>query len=179
MRTGLVEPVNPSPNPFAEVSMSHSLRAAAAGLLLAALALPLAAQDSTMMKHDMAKEEMKEMPGHGMMMPHGMFAGMHDHTVKGAVELGEKDGKAVLRLGSDFSLDGAPDPYVVLTSSGMGSGAGTLNLGRLRHKQGAAEYAIPAGTDLKRYTQAIIWCKKYNVTLGQADLAAGDLMMHN
>jgi len=159
-------------------------------LLLALLAAPLAAQESKMMKDSAMKSGMmkdsmmKDSMSHGMMMdqmmmaPHGMFTGAHDHAVSGGYTIAEQNGRRMLVLGDDFSLDGAPDPYVVLSGSEMGSGAGTLNLGRLTRVKGASSYEIPAGTDLATYSSVLIWCKKYDVTLGRADLAAGGAMMH-
>ena len=161
----------------------RSLSALAWTLLLAA---PLAAQgnmahDSMMKSDSMGKDKMDHgmMMDHAMMEPHGMFAGAHDHTVSGAFSIVTKDGKQVLMLGDDFTLDGAPDPYIVLSGNEMGSGAGTLNLGRLKTKRGPVAFSLPAGTDLSKYTRVLVWCKKYNVTLGQAELAAADKMMHN
>lgn len=134
------------------------------------------------MKGDMMK---KDTMGHDMMMdkgmmdPHGMFAGAHDHKVSGGYAIKDQNGTKVLVLGKDFSLDGAPDPYVVLSASEMGSGAGTLNLGRLKTTEGSSSFTIPAGTDLAKFSSVLIWCKKYDVTLGRADLAAAGAMMHN
>lgn len=162
--------------------MSLSLRAGfTAGLLLAAAALPLAAQDSTMMKKDgMGHDKMAPaMMDQGMMAPHGMFAGAHDHRVSGGYSISEKDGRQSLQLAADFVLDGAPDPYIVLSADEIGSGAKTLNLGALKRKQGASTFLIPAGTDLAQYSRVLVWCKKYNVTLGTAELAASGVMMHN
>lgn len=159
--------------------MSLSLKAGlAAGSLLAALVtLPATAQDTAMAKKDAMDHSM--MMEHSMMAPHGMFAGANKHTVGGGYSIEEKDGKHVLMLAADFSLDGAPDPYIVLSGNDMGSGAGTLNLGRLKTTKGPATFPLPAGTDLTKYSHVVVWCKKYNVTLGQAELAAGDKMMHN
>jgi hypothetical protein len=140
----------------------------------------LQAQDSTMMM----KQDSATMVHHEMMMTpmggqHGRFAGAHDHQVSGSFSVTEQDGRQVLTLGKDFSLDGAPDPYIVLSANEMGSGAGTLNLGPLKSKRGSASFALPAGTDLAKYSRVLVWCRKYNVTLGEADLAATDKMMHN
>jgi hypothetical protein len=85
----------------------------------------------------------------------------------------------MLMLADDFTLDGAPDPYVVLSADEMGSGSKTLNLGALERKKGASSFAIPAGTDLAQYSHVLIWCKKYNVTLGAAELALAGAMMHH
>jgi hypothetical protein len=159
--------------------MSLSLRAglAAASVLLLLATAPAVGQDSAMAKKDTMDHGM--LMDQAMMVPHGMFAGAHDHKVGGGFSVVEKDGKQVLMLGEDFSLDGAPDPYIVLSADEMGSGAGTLNLGRLKTKKGPVAFPLPAGTDLARYSRVLVWCKKYNVTLGQAELAAADKMMHN
>ncbi len=161
-----------------------------AGMLLAVAPLSLAGQDSTTMKKDSMDHGAMapSMGGHhdmgklrdGMMMPpHGMFAGDHDHKVSGGYSIVEKGGKQSLVLADDFLLDGAPDPYVVLSADDMGSGGRTLNLGALTRKKGSSTFAIPAGTDLAQYTHVLVWCKKYNVTLGSAALAAGGAMMQN
>ena len=115
---------------------------------------------------------------HETMMPHGKFTGAHDHTTTGGYEIVMKDGQQVLVLGDDFVLDNAPDPYVVLSPNAMGAGTGALNLGRLRKLKGSSEFRIPAGTDLSQFTKVLIWCKRYDVTLGAADLGApaGEMM---
>jgi Electron transfer DM13 len=176
--------------------------------VLTALTLPLAsasAQDTTMMMkkdsmpmkgmdHMMHKDSMSmkgmeqgmmkdsSMKGMGMGMDHGMmhpmFTGRHDHKVSGSYSILDRDGGRSLALGSDFSLDGAPDPYVVLSADEMGTGSGTLVLGRLKKKSGASVFPIPAGTDLGKYSHVLIWCKKFNVTLGEAQLASSSMMMH-
>lgn len=165
-----------------------------AGLSIFLVARGAAAQDSTMkhatMKHDTAMPA-DSMMGHDKMMhdkmgndammmaPHGMFAGAHDHKVSGGYAIATAEGHQTLQLSGDFALDGAPDPYVVLSADDMGSGTHTLNLGRLKQQRGKSTFAIPAGADLTQYHHVLIWCKKYNVTLGQAELAAGGAMMHN
>ena len=95
-------------------------------------------QDSMAMKHDammdknMKQDAMGAMGHDKMMAPHGMFAGVDNHTAGGAWSVETVDGKSFLVLGADFSIDKVPDPYLVLTSSGHGMGAGTLNLGKLK-----------------------------------------------
>lgn len=121
---------------------------------------------------------------HGMMMkeemaPHAMFTGANKHTVSGGFHIATEGGKQSLVLDSTFVLDGAPDPYIVLSADEMGTGKGTLNLGRLQQKKGSSTFTIPAGTDLAQFHNVLVYCKKYNVTLGSAELAAGGKMMHN
>jgi hypothetical protein len=175
------------------------LSLAALSMLLVSPSAALLAQDSAMMKKDsmmdtsamghrmtMRKDSMgedmsvnKAMMSKDMMGPHASFAGRHDHKVSGGYSIVERGGKRVLMLGEDFFLDGAPDPYVVLSADEMGSGASTLNLGRLKRQKGASAFPLPAGADLTRYSHVLIWCRKFNVTLAQAELAPSDKMMHN
>jgi len=117
----------------------------------------------------------------GMMAPNTMFAGGNGHTVTGGYDLVMKDGKQWLTLREDFSLDKAPDPYVVLSGDAMGRSPGALNLGPLHKLKGSSTFAIPAGVDLTQFSKVVIWCKKFDVTLGAAEFAApkGDMMMHH
>ena len=142
--------------------------------------------DSAMMSHDSmmmpgamshAGMDAEMMSHEDMMAPHGSFSGAHGHQVSGGYHI--VNGGKALQLSDDFVLDQAPDPYVVLSGSEKGSGAKTLNLGLLTSRKGASVFAIPAGTDLTRYHHVLIWCKRYDVTLGRADLAAGGAMMHH
>ena len=154
-----------------------------AGLvLLAAITAPLLAQDTAAMKAGAMSDGKME---HGMMMkddgmaPHAMFSGANKHTVSGGYHIVSDGDERSLVLDGDFALDGAPDPYIVLSADDMGSGKGTLNLGRLRQKKGGSSFAIPAGTDLAAFHTVLVWCRKYNVTLGKAELASRGQMMHN
>jgi hypothetical protein len=153
------------------------------------LAAPLRGQtgDTGTMKHDamktgemshdaMAKDD--KMMGHDMMGPHGMFSGGNGHQTTGSYMIAAADGKQWVKLGADFSLDNAPDAYVVLSPTDKGGDRKALNLGKLKSFKGAQAYEIPAGTDLAGFGKVIIYCRKYNVTLGIADLAAPGEMMH-
>jgi hypothetical protein len=160
--------------------------------LLPAATTSLLAQDTTGMKAGtMADGKMdhgkmdKGMTGNGMMMkaermaPHGMFEGANRHTVSGGYRVVTEGKKRSLVLDADFRLDEAPDAYIVLSRDGMGSGEGTLTLGRLRRKQGTSSFDIPADADLSTFRAVVVWSKKYDLTLGQAELAAAGPMMHN
>jgi len=114
------------------------------------------------------------------MAPHGMFAGANRHTVSGGYHIVTEGKQRSLVLDTDFNLDGAPDPYIVLSTGEMGSGKGTLNLGRLRQQRGSSTFPIPADADLSTFHTVVVWCKKFDVTLARAELAAGgQMMMHN
>jgi hypothetical protein len=45
-----------------------------------------------------------------------------------------------------------------------------VNLGRLKGNQGNQNYRIPADVDLSRYTSVSIWCDRFNVSFGAAEL---------
>ncbi len=109
------------------------------------------------------------------MEPHGTFVGANKHTVSGSYHLATAGQQKVVELGDDFALDGAPDPYVVLSPTDKGDAQGAINLGRLKKPKGAQSYAVPAGTNLGGFTHVLIYCKKYNATLGQSELAGGSM----
>jgi pentapeptide MXKDX repeat protein len=170
--------------------MFQSVRAGLrASLLLALVAAgSAAAQDSTMKHEAMPQERMAKdsmmmgqdgMAHDKMMSPHGIFGGAHGHKVSGSYTVTTVNGHEAVQLGEDFSLDGAPDPYVVLSEDEAGSGAHVLNLGALKRRKGSSTFAIPAGTDLAAFHHVLIWCKKFNVTLGLAALAMAGAKMHN
>ncbi|MFJ2740782.1 DM13 domain-containing protein [Streptomyces sp. NPDC087440] len=100
----------------------------------------------------------------------------HEHATSGtarAVRLA--DGKqSVLRLENLATSEG-PDVRVYLSPRDAGSvpkglGKGALELGKLKGNRGNQNYAVPAGTDLSAYRSAVIWCARFSVSFGAADL---------
>jgi hypothetical protein len=57
-------------------------------------------------------------------------------------------------------------------------GPSGLSLGKLKRFSGEQTLAIPAGTDLAEYSHVVLWCRKYDATMGAAPLASGEGMMH-
>ncbi len=98
----------------------------------------------------------------------GMFSGASNHKTSGSVTVTKQDGQYVVELGGDFSLDGAPDPYVALGKQKKPLKGGLIAV--LKSDKGAQRYAIDASAALDGATQVIIWCKKYSVPLGVADI---------
>ncbi|MEP6689314.1 MAG: DM13 domain-containing protein [Gemmatimonadales bacterium] len=183
--------------------MSRSSRAVLLGCTALGLGLlltrPAAAQsseqmakDTGMMAHDstgrdaMAKDGMHNdgmakdgMSHEGMAMaPHGMIGGAEGHKAGGAFEITTANGKSQVKLGDDFTVEKGPDVYVLLSRSEKGGPNGTVNLGKLQKFGGAQAYAVPAGTDLSEFSHLVLWCKKYNVTMGTASLASSGEAMH-
>lgn len=130
------------------------------------------AKDSAMAHDGMAQDGLAM-----AMAPHGAFSGIDGHKAQGAFDITTANGKSQLHLGKDFSVDKGPDVYVVLGRGEKGGPTG-LSLGKLKKFSGEQTLAIPAGTDLSGYTHVVLWCKKYDATMGAAPLASADAMMH-
>ena len=102
----------------------------------------------------------------------GKFIGVNDgiHNAEGVAKvLALDDGTSVLRL-ENFKATNGPDLYVYLATDK--SASDIVNLGRLKGNIGNQNYPILAGTDLKKYNTALIWCKAFSVLFGSAQLAS-------
>ncbi|MGE5232201.1 MAG: DM13 domain-containing protein [Deltaproteobacteria bacterium] len=178
--------------------MAHGFGIGLLALLTVGAGAPLAAQQDQMqregmqhgemqhdeMQHDsmgmgqdaMAKDGMAM--DHGMaMLPHGTFAPSGGHRVAGSFAVANEGDRTVLKLGSDFSVEGAPDLYVVL-SAGDGLSPGAVFLGKLSKLSGAQTFEVPSGTRLRDFSHVVLWSRKDKVALGAASLAGGGGMMH-
>ena len=96
------------------------------------------------------------------------FKGASGHKTSGSVTVTEQGGRLVIKLGSNFNLDGAPDPYVSLGNGSRPVKGGTA--GVLATNKGAGTYSVPATAVTKAAREVVIWCKKYAVPLGVAKL---------
>lgn len=98
----------------------------------------------------------------------GTFKGASGHKTSGSVTVTLRGGKMVIRLGSNFSLDGAPDPYVTLGNGSRPVKGGTAGI--LAKNKGSGTYSVRATAATKAAKQVVIWCRKYSVPLGVARL---------
>ena len=98
----------------------------------------------------------------------GTFRGASGHATSGSVTVTQQGDRMVIKLGSNFSLDGAPDPYVSLGNGSRPVKGGTA--GVLRRLKGAGTYSVPATSRTRNAKQVVIWCRKYAVPLGVARL---------
>ncbi len=98
----------------------------------------------------------------------GTFKGASGHKTSGSVTVTQRGGKMVIRLGSNFSLDGAPDPYVTLGNGSRPVKGGTAGI--LAKNKGSGTYSVRATAATKAAKQVVIWCRKYSVPLGVARL---------
>lgn len=103
----------------------------------------------------------------------------HEHDTSGTAEVIRlADGERVLALrGLDTS--NGPDLRVWLTDQPVKPGrAGWhvfddgvfVELGRLKGNRGNQSYALPASLDLAKYRSVTIWCKRFSVSFGAAEL---------
>lgn len=103
----------------------------------------------------------------------------HEHRTAGtAAVIRLPDGARVLRLTGLDTSDG-PDLEVWLSDAKVVEGkAGWhvfddgryLSLGQLKGNRGNQNYAIPADVDLQDFSSVSIWCNRFNVSFGAAEL---------
>jgi hypothetical protein len=99
----------------------------------------------------------------------------HDHDTSGTARTVRlADGSRLLRI-EDLETSDGPDVRVYLSTrsadeveSGLGEGA--VQLGMLKGNLGNQNYTVPAGTDLSEFRSAVLWCKRFSVSFGAADL---------
>ncbi|MEV8308177.1 DM13 domain-containing protein [Streptomyces flavidovirens] len=105
----------------------------------------------------------------------------HEHSTTGTVKIIRlPDGTRTLRLGNLDTSNG-PDLRVWLTDAPVKEGkAGWhvfddgkyVSLGKLKGNKGDQDYVLPADLDLKGLTSVSIWCDRFDVSFGAAELAA-------
>ncbi|MDK9496020.1 DM13 domain-containing protein [Streptomyces katrae] len=101
----------------------------------------------------------------------------HEHDTSGSAEIQQlADGKANLRLTNLRTSDG-PAVHVWLSDQPVKAGDGGnlddgkhIDLGSLKGNEGNQNYAIPVGTDLKQFSTVTIWCERFSVSFGAAEL---------
>ncbi|WP_432080402.1 DM13 domain-containing protein [Streptomyces sp. WAC 04229] len=104
----------------------------------------------------------------------------HEHATSGTVKLVRlADGSHVVRL-EDLDTSNGPDLRVLLTDAPVKEGrAGWhvfddgkhVGLGRLKGNKGSQNYTVPTGIDPARYSSVSIWCDRFDVSFGAAELA--------
>ena len=105
----------------------------------------------------------------------GSFSSRSRYTVVGEATTYElDDGSRLLRL-EGFESTNGPDLYVYLTvadsdDSDAALDAEFVDLGLLTGNIGDQNYVIPADIDLDRFDTAVIWCRRFSVGFGAADL---------
>lgn len=103
----------------------------------------------------------------------------HEHPTTGTVALIEQpDGDLVLRI-EDLDTSNGPDLRVWLSAAPVIEGRDGwfvfadhphLELGPLKGNQGSQNYPVPAGTSVDEFTALSIWCVRFSVSFGAAEL---------
>jgi hypothetical protein len=102
----------------------------------------------------------------------------HEHTTTGTVRVLLSNGNRYLRL-DDLDTSNGPLLKVWLTDVPVVEGeAGWrvfddghhIDLGALKGNKGSQNYSIPADVDLARYRSVTIWCERFHVSFGAAEL---------
>ena len=103
----------------------------------------------------------------------------HEHPTSGDISIIQQtDGTKVLRI-EDLKTTNGPDLRVWLSSAPVHEGrAGWfvfkdhdhLELGALKANQGNQNYLLPAAADLDEFGSVTIWCKRFSVSFGAAEL---------
>jgi len=104
----------------------------------------------------------------------GSFIDRSHPTEGSAVVLGDGSGQRFLRF-EDFRTDNGPDLNVYLSAAPTDAPAGQfdddfVDLGDLKGNVGAQNYEVPAGLDLDHYSTVAIWCVRFGVVFGVAEL---------
>ena len=103
----------------------------------------------------------------------------HEHATSGSVRILElADGTRVLRV-EDLQTSDGPDLQVWLSDQpvidgvegwGVFDDGAYAELGALKGNVGNQNYAIPAEVDLDDFTAVSIWCARFKVSFGAAEL---------
>ena len=103
----------------------------------------------------------------------------HEHTTTGSVVVLElADGRRILRL-QDLRTSNGPDVKVWLSDAEVRPGSdgwrvfddgAYADLGRLKGNVGSQNYAVPADVDLTVLRSVSLWCDRFDVSFGAAEL---------
>ncbi|QLY27752.1 DM13 domain-containing protein [Nocardia huaxiensis] len=105
----------------------------------------------------------------------------HEHDTSGTVAVLQlADGRRVLRLENLDTSDG-PDLHVWLSDAAVLEGrdgwgvfddGDHTDLGKLKGNKGSQNYDIPAEVDLAKLGSVTVWCVRFHVSFGAAELRA-------
>ncbi len=94
-----------------------------------------------------------------------LVAGEHD--VAGSASFVQVGDKIFLRF-EDLDTVNGPDLRIYLATDT--DAKDRIDLGPIRATKGSVNYEIPAGTDVTKYSHALIWCRAFSVLFSYAKL---------
>ena len=98
----------------------------------------------------------------------GSFKGASSHVTSGDVTVRKSGSGVVVVFEDNFDFDGAPDPKVGFGNDGRYDGGSKIS--HLDKNKGRQVYEVPESIDPEAYNEIYVWCERYNVPLGIADL---------
>jgi len=112
------------------------------------------------------------------LLAQGRFVG-HEHATSGTVQVVRApDGSRYLRL-ADLDTSNGPLLQVWLTDAPVRPGKDGwyvfddgrhVDLGPLKGNKGSQNYTVPAEVELSQYRSVSIWCARFHVSFGAAEL---------
>lgn len=99
-----------------------------------------------------------------------------EHDTTGSVALVDDGGDLQVAL-SDLATSNGPDLHVILSPKGGASGdwygyqEGATYLGALKGNRGTQVYDVPDDLDVDEIASVVIWCERFSVGFGAANLA--------
>jgi hypothetical protein len=97
----------------------------------------------------------------------GAFSGKSGHVTSGGVRVVKTGDGVALVLDPDFKFDGAPDPKLGFGKNGY---VKSSQFSELKSNSGEQSYDLPADIQPGDYNEVWVWCEKYSVPLGVANL---------
>jgi len=98
----------------------------------------------------------------------GSFEGRSKHVTTGEVTIVKTSTGYELVLADNFFLDGAPDPVIGFGDNGKYNTSTTFT--KLEKIRGGQRYALPQGFVHANFSQVFIWCERFSVPLGVANI---------
>ena len=106
----------------------------------------------------------------------GSFQSFEHSTTGKATLIRLADGRTVVRL-TDFTTSNGPDVKVWLSANPASKAedarsAAYVNLGDLKGNVGNQNYVVPNSATGQKWNSVVIWCDRFSVPFGAADLEA-------
>ena len=102
-----------------------------------------------------------------------------EHETSGTVQLLRLPDQSLIVRVEDLNTSDGPDLKVLLTDAPVTPGLRSafvfedgrwVDLGSLKGNRGSANYPVPADVDINGLTSVSIWCDRFNVSFGAAEL---------